>query len=161
MARWCGVTKRKPARTPLERFLGKTTVTTSGCVEWTGKRFPNRYGCVTKDRLAHRVSWELHNGLIPLGLMVLHRCDNPPCVNPAHLFLGTQTDNMRDASRKKRTWSARGELSVRARLCDEDVREIRRLAAGGALQKDIAARFVVTAKTVSVIVRRKQWGHIP
>ena len=73
-----------------------------GCWVWTGTRQVFGYGISLRYRLAHRVSWEIANGPIPDGLWVLHRCDNPPCVNPAHLFLGTQTENMRDMTAKGR-----------------------------------------------------------
>lgn len=82
------------------------------CWLWTGGTFDAGYGSfwdaeAGNDRGAHRVSWELARGPIPEGLWVLHRCDTPPCVNPAHLFLGTSADNMRDAATKGRT--ARGD----------------------------------------------------
>jgi hypothetical protein len=77
-----------------------------GCWLWTGGTTNGGYGVigVGRGRLhrAHRISWEIANGPIPDGLKVLHRCDNPPCVNPAHLFLGTQVDNMRDCAAKGR-----------------------------------------------------------
>lgn len=77
------------------------------CWQWTGRTDPNGYGDIQLYRnaphqLAHRVSWELHNGQIPAGLSVLHHCDNPPCARPDHLFVGTQADNLADASRKGR-----------------------------------------------------------
>jgi hypothetical protein len=96
--------------TPLERFMAKVSPEpTSGCWLWTGALGMDGYGIRVhlhgeerKPRRAHRASWEIFRGPIPDGLWVLHRCDNPPCVNPDHLFLGTQTDNIRDAVRKGR-----------------------------------------------------------
>lgn len=79
---------------------------TTGCMLWIRSTDTNGYGMLCVDgrkRKAHRVAWELANGPIPAGLHVLHRCDTPACVNPAHLFLGTHTDNMRDCSAKGRT----------------------------------------------------------
>ena len=88
-----------------ERFLAKV-VKTDGCWKWIGATTSSGYGCIGLGRRrklqAHRVSYELYVGEIPEGRMVLHRCDNPPCCNPDHLFIGTQTDNMRDAARKGR-----------------------------------------------------------
>jgi hypothetical protein len=91
----------------LERFWSKVGKgSAASCWEWTGARIPQGYGSLgTRERSqigAHRISWSIHNGPIPPGMFVLHRCDNPPCVNPAHLFLGTQLDNMRDKLQKGR-----------------------------------------------------------
>lgn len=76
-----------------------------GCWEWFGGASADGYGRFThkgRKLLAHRVSWEVHSGSIPRGMLVLHRCDNPPCVNPSHLFLGTHKDNAQDRERKGR-----------------------------------------------------------
>lgn len=76
-----------------------------GCIEWKGARNPQGYGqkCIKGKRYrTHRLAWEWANGPIPEGLFVLHKCDNPPCCNPDHLFLGTQTDNMQDMLAKGR-----------------------------------------------------------
>lgn len=100
--------------TPLADRLSRKLVTTStGCWEFTGYRMPNGYGKIglgsreDGNDLAHRVAWRLANGPIPAGMDICHRCDNPPCCNPAHLFLGTRLDNMSDMSRKGRHWNQR------------------------------------------------------
>lgn len=89
----------------VERFWSRVKVMPEGCWEWTGWKNPLGYGGIGADGRklkAHRVSWVIHFGEIPEGLSVLHRCDNPGCVNPADLFLGTHPDNMRDMTCKKR-----------------------------------------------------------
>ena len=78
---------------------------TDTCWLWKGPRIPANVGYgYFSYHLAHRVMWEIENGVIPKGKLICHSCDNPPCVNPSHLFIGTQKDNMRDASQKHRLW---------------------------------------------------------
>lgn len=96
-------------RRPLTDRFWEKVAKSDGCWLWTGSRQRNGYGFLfagtrkePHPERAHRVSWRIHFGEIPDGLWVLHKCDNPPCVNPEHLFLGTRTDNMRDCARKGR-----------------------------------------------------------
>jgi hypothetical protein len=120
---------------------------------------------------AHRFAYELAYGAIPPGLWALHHCDNPPCVRPDHLFLGTQSDNMLDAIHKGRRPAVppgppggplRGEHIRSSRLTAPGVRAIReRYAVGGVTQDALAAEYGVTQATISHIVLRKSWRHIP
>jgi len=135
------------------------------CWEWSGAKNLAGYGKVTwsgKTIAAHRAFWEQYNG--PAGdACVLHRCDNPACVNPDHLFLGSQSDNVRDMDDKGRrvVGFAAGERCHLAKLTEADVVEIRRLGGGGGLrQKDIAAMFGVSQPLVGLIVRREIWRHV-
>lgn len=105
--------------------------------------------------LAHRVSWELAHGHIPDGLVVCHRCDNPPCVNPAHLFLGTHKDNSQDMAHKGK--SQRGERNTKAKLTADDVIAIRLSAKSG---REIAKDYGIQPTQVSHIRLRKQWKHV-
>jgi hypothetical protein len=126
------------------------------CVEWKACLDPNGYGRVNfkkKCRLAHRVAFELIKGVIPRGMHVLHRCDNPSCVNPLHLFLGTHADNMDDRQSKGR--QPHGESMHWAKLSNHKVQEIR--GVGGKTQYEIADMFGVHQSTVSRILRRKNW----
>lgn len=99
--------KRGPKPRPLlDRLLANASISGAGeCWEWNGATLNSGYGCIRENRktlLAHRVSYELHIGAIPPRVDICHRCDNRLCINPAHLFIGTRSDNMRDALSKKR-----------------------------------------------------------
>lgn len=111
---------------------------------------------------AHRIAWELTNGPIPDGQLVCHRCDNPPCCNPAHLFLGTHDDNMADCKDKGRNVSPRLTRSAhpRAVLSEGDVVEIRRQRSDGALLREIAASFGIGTSHVSRICRGLNWTDV-
>lgn len=110
---------------------------------------------------ASRVSWLLHFGDFPAVLDVCHTCDNPLCVRPDHLFLGTGTDNIRDAQQKGRLVGAgKGERHHRAVLTDEDVRSIRRRFAAGTPIGLMAAEYRVNYVTIWYVVRRKTWNHV-
>jgi len=130
---------------------------------------PNGYGRThlgsktTGKVYAHRLSWELAHGAIPERMCVCHNCpggDNPRCVNPAHLFLGTVKDNNRDARDKGYSVSPRGEKNGSAKLTVSQVLEIRALAKKGIMQTEIAKLFSIDHTQVSAIVLRKKWKHI-
>ena len=105
---------------------------------------------------AHRFAWEQANGRrVPPGMVVMHRCDNPRCVNPDHLSIGSQRQNIHDSIRKGR-YNVFGIQKLNA----EQVREIRRRASAGELQKSIAGAFGIARNTVSGIVQRKSWAHL-
>lgn len=175
------------------RFWSRVTKSEeSGCWEWTMAKAPTGYGILTLARVkryAHRTAYELANGPIPDGLFVCHHCDNPPCINPAHLFLGSQKDNMQDASRKGRSrggvafgdangarrhperlargethnsrtkpWTVlRGEGHGRAKLTDQEVRDIRnRFSTGGYTQQELARTFNISPSQMGNIIHMRQ-----
>ena len=147
------------------------------CWNWTSSCTKAGYGQIQARKvhpapiLAHRVSWILTFGPIPPGGHVLHRCDNPPCVNPDHLFIGDQRTNNSDRTAKGRTASgdrngsrtrpdrrANGERCGSSKLTVDMVRSIR--SAVGT-QREIAAEFKISQQQVSMIVTRKHWKHVP
>jgi hypothetical protein len=135
-----------------------------GCWEWQAARKGPGYGTFRKTKggppfNAHRVAYELANGPIPPGMHVCHRCDNPPCCNPAHLFVGTAVDNARDRVAKGRFI---GEQSPTPKLREADVAEILvTYARGGITMKELGARYGVTWGTVRFIVAGMTWKHVP
>ena len=149
--------------TPKEskNFFKKVKVMPSGCHEWQGSLNGRGYGSLGikyATRKAHRVAWELAYGLIPDGMSVLHTCDNRRCVNPDHLFLGTQADNMHDMKTKDRV--ANGERLPQSKLTEKDVCDIRKAHDDGESQRSIATRYGVNQSSISLIVSRKTWRRI-
>lgn len=136
------------------------------CWEWTGCFSDTGYGNFYAEgrlHLTHRYSWLLHNGLIPHGLCVLHKCDNRACVRPDHLFLGTKRDNTQDMlfkGRQRNLGILKGQQHGEAKLTNEDVMRIRSEVAAGRKQKDLAGELGVSISLISLIVRRKAWTHI-
>lgn len=138
------------------------------CWVWTASLRPNGYGQLKfrgrAGRKAHRVSWELHNGPIPPGASVLHRCDNPACVRPEHLFTGVQATNMKDmdAKGRRKIPGLRGTAIGNSKLSESDVVTIRQLRnVEGRKLNDVAARFGISYSTVSEIALGKTWGWLP
>lgn len=165
------------------QFVNKT----ESCWLWTGPS-NGRYGRLGRRTYAHRLSWEIANGPIPPGLFVLHRCDTPRCVNPAHLFLGTPAENTRDAKAKGRLavgarhgskthpesvprgarhgtkttpWRfARGSERPQAKLTEHDVRLIRQYADAGVKKAALSRRFGVSQTVIRKIAKRESWKHV-
>jgi hypothetical protein len=137
----------------------------TGCWLWEKSLYPNGYGQINvagKGMGAHRASWAAFKGAIPKGLMVLHRCDNPCCVNPAHLFLGTHQDNMDDRRRKDREHHPKGELQGGHKLTEAQVREIKAITGPLALAKaqEVGKAFGVSPFHVYRIRSGKKWAHL-
>ena len=149
---------------PLEERFWSNVLKTDSCWLWTAGLDNHGYGySMTPNKQsgkAHRVAWELTNGEIPAGLGVLHRRDNPRCVNPDHLFLGTQADNMHDMWRKGRGADRRGENQGRHVLTEDQAREVLRRALTGEDQSLIASEFGVHRVTVCSIKNRRTWKHL-
>ena len=159
-----------PASRPLaERFHEKVDRRESDeCWPWTAGTTGKGYGQLRKGApsrrmlLAHRISYELVNGPITKDLQVLHSCDNPPCVNPKHLFLGTVTDNMRDMEQKGRGKrpDSKGEKNGRAKLTVKQVAEVRRDYVRGSHThglKSLAKKYGVHFSLIGFIVRGECW----
>lgn len=141
-----------------ERLAYRTVKRESGCWEATGHALPNGYVQICIGRtamLAHRIAWTSHRGAIPAGMVVCHGCDNPRCVNPSHLFVGTQGDNMRDAVRKgrKRAWG-------RQRLNGSDVLAIAARLDAGESYYAIAKQLGLSKGCVHSIATGNSWGHL-
>ena len=152
-----------PAEIRFQRYIGPTTE--SGCILWAGCKNAAGYGVFSsgknwsRNRLAHRIAYERKNGPIPEGLKVLHRCDNPPCINPDHLFLGTDADNVADKVAKGR--GASGERNGHSKLKASMVLEIREQhATGEYTHKDLSHKHRISRTIITRIVNRTIWRDI-
>lgn len=155
---------RIKTKTVEERFWSKVNKSSlaTACWLWIASTDSNGYG-VSHNSLkvvkAHRHSWELHNGPIPKGMCVLHHCDNPPCIRPDHLFLGTHADNALDKVKKGRQRALKGEQCSWAKLKRSQVIEIRQLLREGLSQAKIAKFFKVSQTAISSIKSGRFWKH--
>jgi hypothetical protein len=153
---------QKRAIQRVENFWKKVNKTES-CWIWTGAKNKKGYGSfgvqANKTMSAHRFAWRWAYGEVPDNMQILHRCDNPSCVNPNHLFLGTNLDNVLDRENKGRGNQPRGSANGNARLNETIVIQILKL--GDVLtQVEIARRFHTTQGTVGKILRREVWRHV-
>lgn len=152
----------------IEKFWNNSRINTADpnvCWEWNNKRRPAGYGMFYfrgKWFSAHRISFQIVKGDIPDGLFVCHSCDNKSCINPAHLFLGTNRDNILDAVKKGIHGKNlhRGTRHYRSLVQETDIILIRRLAAKRFSHGQIADLFDMTRRNVTKIVNRANWKHI-
>lgn len=144
-----------------ERFSEKyEPVTETGCWLWTAATSPSGYGQFKfrgQRAFAHRVSWIINVGEIPDGLCILHKCDTPACINPAHLFLGTVLDNNADRHKKGRSGSAKGETNGQSKLTRESVLAIRESSDGANM---LAAKYGVARRVIWGIRTGRMWGTV-
>lgn len=153
-------------RSLADRFWEKVRIG-EGCWLWIGKKRSDGYGRIRNQWSwlpAHRVAFFLTYGAIPDGMLVCHQCDNPSCVRPDHLFLGTNADNSRDAAIKGRMsgWPrARGEKNGKAKLTVDAVLFIRRAHAEGTSLSELATEARVSIRTIEDVVNRSTWKWVP
>lgn len=151
-------------KNPLERFWKNIKFSDSNieCWEWVGRKSYKKYGIMkinSRNVQAHRFSYELHSGKeVPENMLVCHTCDNPSCVNPNHLFLGTIADNNADRDKKGR--KALGEKCGKSKLLEEDIRCIRQMFSLGYSDSEISKYFSVWHTTIRAIRIGRCWSHV-
>lgn len=149
-----------------QRFWEKVDVRgEDDCWIWMASRDSCNYGMFYPKEYpngikASRYSWKIHNGEIPKGIYVCHTCDNPPCVNPKHLFLGTQKDNMQDMVQKGRIYDRHGERNSKAKLTEYDVRRVKQLRDNGKTYKGIAEELGVSEGCINHILNGRHWSWV-
>lgn len=148
-------------------FDDKTRVVDRGydtpCREWMGWLSNKGYGDLyveLKHQRAHRFCWEMYHGKIPDGWCVCHECDNRRCVNPHHLFLGTNYDNVQDRHRKGRSSSSRGETQRSCKLTTQKVISIRNEYQTVKSYRVLARKYGVEYTNIANIIKRKTWKHV-
>lgn len=161
-----GHSLRKSAWEPLHASLFShiDKVESTGCWEWNKKRNASGYGVVVyqgKKTGAHCAAWTMHNGItIPIGMVIMHKCDNPPCINPIHLQLGTYRDNVLDCSKKGRRHDQKGEGNSFAKLTESDVMRLRSLRSKGMSYAAISRETGINNATCRDAILGITWGHV-
>src|SRR5262245_5295682 len=149
----------------LWKIVGTVTIAESGCWEWQGYKVQNGYGRIgvnKKEELVHRLVYRLCVSDLPVSIQVCHHCDNPACLNLAHLFAGTGCDNARDAVAKGRNYLPCPKGGSKARkLSDDAVREIRRKADAGEKVRHLAREYGVSPSVITSVVRRYRYRSVP
>lgn len=144
-----------------DRLFSKTIICDDGCWEFTGARDQRGYGRINVNDqaiLAHRVAFDLVVDDIPSGMFVCHHCDNPACINPDHLFLGTNQDNINDmVSKRRHTY---GERNGMAKLTEVQVVEIKQQLTNGVARRKIADTYDVSVWLIHDIAKGRRWGHV-
>lgn len=146
----------------ISRFMSSMVVSSTGCWEWSKFR-KNGYGIAGlngKLEQAHRAAWMVFKGDIPEGMQVNHKCNNRPCINPDHLYICDQVQNMKDMSDAGRGKWHKGSDNSQSKLNDESVREIKLLIDSGATNRSIAGFFDVSQSCISSIKNGRTWAHV-
>jgi len=149
------------ARDIVNVLLSRIKVNAAGCFEWQGCLNHSGYGMLNVNGVpkgAHRLSFEAFRRCIPTGMFVCHKCDNPRCINPSHLFLGSHADNMQDMRSKRR--SSTGSKNGMSKVTTEDVIEMTRLYMSGVTQRELSGKYGISRQAVSKIVTGKRWGSV-
>ena len=147
----------------LVQRLTLSVIRVGSCAEWIGAANSEGYGYIYFNKSSWRLSrliWTAMNGKIPKGKIVCHSCDNPPCIDPNHLFLGTKGSNNTDRAQKGRNRDQDGENNSSSKLTSAQVRLIKTLVAQGVPRKEIAAVHEISRQTIDLIVNRKRWASI-
>lgn len=145
------------------RIIGSIKISDKSCWEWQKSKSKQGYGqCgfLGKVHLAHRISWKVFNGDLYPNILVLHKCDNPSCVNPEHLFLGTDKDNVMDSILKNRFHRAKGEQHHFSKYSTAQIREARLLKEKGLTYRVISEKTGIALKSLSGIINRKAWKSV-
>lgn len=160
---WDKATEEERKQRIIDSFNKNVIKNEKGCWGWSGGVYPNGYvkmNCSPNGirPLGHRISWLIHNGDIPTNKIICHTCDNRSCTRPDHLFLGSQSDNIRDMHKKRR--GLLGDTHTNSKLNSIQVLKIRELLSGKHLQREIAEMFNVSRPTITLIKNGKNWAHL-
>lgn len=166
-AKFCSRTCKDLKNGTLEERFWKFVVkgeSVNDCWEWVGSKSARRYGHLGKGQKllkAHRYSWELHNNQqVPDGMSICHKCDNPECTNPLHLFVGTHQENMDDMMAKGRRPPITGTRQWKCRFTEEQVIDIRSMHTDGHSRKEICDKYNANSSIIGKIVNGKLWRHL-